>query len=31
MAPAKHNQLLRIEEEFGDRAQYAGRNALAVA
>lgn len=23
---AKYNQLLRIEEELGDRAQYAGRN-----
>jgi enolase len=28
---AKYNQLLRIEEQLGDRAQYAGRNALAVA
>jgi enolase len=28
---AKYNQLLRIEEELGDRARYAGRDALAVA
>jgi enolase len=28
---AKYNQLLRIEEELGDRARFAGRGALAVA
>ena len=28
---AKYNQLLRIEEELGDRARYAGRSAVAVA
>jgi enolase len=28
---AKYNQLLRIEEELGDRARFAGRAALAVA
>ena len=28
---AKYNQLLRIEEELGDRARYAGRIAVAVA
>ena len=27
---AKYNQLLRIEEELGERAQYAGREAVAV-
>ncbi|MGA2840141.1 MAG: phosphopyruvate hydratase [Steroidobacteraceae bacterium] len=27
---AKYNQLLRIEEEIGPKAVYAGRNALAV-
>ncbi len=27
---AKYNQLLRIEEELGDRAQYAGRNGFNV-
>jgi enolase len=27
---AKSNQLLRIEEELGDRARYAGRAAVAV-
>jgi enolase len=26
---AKYNQLLRIEEELGERARYAGRDALA--
>jgi enolase len=26
---AKYNQLLRIEEELGERARYAGRSALA--
>jgi len=26
---AKYNQLLRIEEELGDRARYAGRTAMA--
>ena len=25
---AKYNQLLRIEEELGDAAQYAGRSIL---
>ena len=25
---AKYNQLLRIEEELGDAARYAGRSAL---
>jgi enolase len=25
---AKYNQLLRIEEELGDTARYAGRTAL---
>jgi enolase 1/2/3 len=28
---AKYNQLLRIEEELGDRARYAGREAVALA
>ena len=28
---AKYNQLLRIEEELGSRARYAGREAVAVA
>ena len=28
---AKYNQLLRIEEELGDRARYAGREAVAIA
>jgi enolase len=28
---AKYNQLLRIEEELGDAARYAGRAALATA
>jgi enolase 1/2/3 len=28
---AKYNQLLRIEEELGERARYAGRIAVAVA
>jgi enolase len=28
---AKYNQLLRIEEELGNRARFAGRAALAVA
>ena len=27
---AKYNQLLRIEEELGSAAKYAGRSALAV-
>ena len=27
---AKYNQLLRIEEQLGDRARYAGRKAVAV-
>ncbi len=27
---AKYNQLLRIEEELGDRARYAGREAVAL-
>ena len=27
---AKYNQLLRIEEILGDRAQYAGRDAFPV-
>jgi enolase len=27
---AKYNQLLRIEEELGGRARYAGREAIAV-
>jgi enolase len=27
---AKYNQLMRIEEELGDRARYAGRGAVAV-
>jgi enolase len=27
---AKYNQLLRIEEELGDRARFAGRSAVAV-
>ena len=26
---AKYNQLIRIEEQLGDKARYAGRNALA--
>ncbi|MHB1835583.1 MAG: phosphopyruvate hydratase, partial [Solirubrobacteraceae bacterium] len=28
---AKYNQLLRIEEQLGERARYAGRDAVAVA
>ncbi len=28
---AKYNQLLRIEEELGDRARYAGRQAVALS
>jgi enolase len=28
---AKYNQLLRIEEELGERAGYAGREAVALA
>jgi enolase len=28
---AKYNQLLRIEEELGDRATYAGRMAVALS
>ena len=28
---AKYNQLLRIEEELGDRATYAGRAAVALS
>jgi len=28
---AKYNQLMRIEDELGDLALYAGRNALAVS
>jgi enolase len=28
---AKYNQLLRIEEELGERARYAGRDAVALA
>jgi enolase 1/2/3 len=28
---AKYNQLLRIEEELGERATYAGRPAVALA
>jgi enolase len=28
---AKYNQLLRIEEELGERARYAGKGAVAVA
>jgi enolase len=27
---AKYNQLLRIEEDLGDRARYAGREAVAL-
>jgi enolase len=27
---AKYNQLLRIEEQLGDRARYAGRAAVAM-
>jgi enolase len=27
---AKYNRLLRIEEELGDRAEYAGRGAFAA-
>ena len=27
---AKYNQLLRIEEQLGDRAIFAGRNALGI-
>jgi enolase len=27
---AKYNQLLRIEEELGDSASYAGRKAFSV-
>jgi enolase len=25
---AKYNQLIRIEEELGDQARYAGREAI---
>jgi enolase len=28
---AKYNQLLRIEEQLGDAARYAGRAAVALA
>jgi enolase len=28
---AKYNELLRIEEQLGDKAEYAGRNALETA
>ena len=28
---AKYNQLLRIEEELGEGARYAGREAVALA
>ena len=28
---AKYNQLLRIEEDLGERARYAGREAVALA
>jgi enolase len=28
---AKYNQLMRIEQELGERARYAGRTAVAVA
>ena len=28
---AKYNQLLRIEEELGDQARYAGRSALKLS
>ena len=28
---SKYNQLLRIEEQLGDRARYAGREAVALA
>jgi enolase len=28
---AKYNQLLRIEEQLGERARYAGREVLAIA
>ncbi|KAB2913169.1 MAG: phosphopyruvate hydratase [Hyphomicrobiaceae bacterium] len=28
---AKYNQLIRIEQELGDQARYAGRNALRIA
>ena len=28
---AKYNQLLRIEEDLGDRARYAGREAVALS
>ena len=28
---AKYNQLLRIEEELGELARYAGREAVALA
>ncbi len=28
---AKYNQLLRIEEQLGERARYAGRAAVALA
>ena len=28
---AKYNQLIRIEEELGDSAQYAGRSVLRTA
>ena len=27
---AKYNQLLRIEEELGDMASYAGRSSLSI-
>jgi enolase len=27
---AKYNQLLRIEEQLGGNARYAGRNAFSV-
>ena len=27
--PAKYNQLLRIEEELGDKASYAGKDFRA--
>jgi enolase len=27
---AKYNQLLRIEEQLGERARFAGRHAVAV-
>ncbi|HEY3622490.1 MAG TPA: phosphopyruvate hydratase, partial [Roseiarcus sp.] len=28
---AKYNQLIRIEEELGDQARYAGRDAIKVS